>query len=203
MSVSILIGTFGEQSWAEAAWSHAYPSANDADEVLVRHLPEGTLAQVRNRLAAEATSDWLCFLDADDDLAHGYVDAMTEVFTTLDDEFWLLAPAVSYVRHDLVIPGMRVQGLPAIPNKGRWPDMNECVIGTLVARELFLEVGGFRELPSLEDYDLWLRCVKAGARIVHVPGAVYQATVRDRSRNSDQSVYHELRREHAAVWRNR
>ena len=78
--------------------------------------------------------------------------------------------------------------------------MNECVIGTVVPRRLFLEVGGFRELPSLEDYDLWLRCCKAGARIVHVPQAVYRAHVRPGSRNSDQSVYDQLRAEHHEVW---
>ena len=79
--------------------------------------------------------------------------------------------------------------------------MNECVIGTLVERDLFLKVGGFRDLPSLEDYDLWLRCVKAGAVIHHVPDAVYRASIRPGSRGtSDQSVYHALRVEHADVW---
>jgi hypothetical protein len=53
---------------------------------------------------------------------------------------------------------------------------------------------------SLEDYDLWLRCVKAGARIVHVPDAVYCAHKRPGSRNEDQSVYAQLRAEHAEVW---
>lgn len=200
MSVSILIATFGDEAWSELAWSRAYPSAIEqgAAEVLVRHEPDGTVASARNALAGMAEGEWLCFLDADDELCPGYLVAMEKVAPELEP--WvespfgpgrdsILAPAVSY-------GGSR----PGIPNLGGWPGVNECVIGTLVPRRVFLQLGGFRELPSLEDWDLWLRCVKAGARIVHVPDAVYCAHVTPNSRNSDQSVYAQLREEHAEVW---
>lgn len=199
--ISVLIATHGDDAWRDLAWSRAYPTAADqADEVLVVHEPDKTLAQTRNILAGAAFGDYLCFLDADDELEPGYIDRMREAFPRF--ETWiinppdapLLAPAVRYVDQN----GSASKAV--IPSKGRWPDLNECVIGTLVWRKLFAAVGGFRELPSLEDYDLWLRCVKAGATIRHVPAAVYRATVRAGSRNSDQSVYHRLRREHAEVW---
>lgn len=190
MNVSILIATYGDPAWGELAWSRAYPSAmtEGAFEVITNHCDseDCTLAESRNHAAGQAAGDWLCHLDADDELCPGYLDAMASAASGRGDV--LLAPAVSY-------------GGPAgIPNRGGWPSVNECVIGTLVPRALFLEVGGFRELPSLEDYDLWLRCVKAGARIVHVPDAVYCAHVTPGSRNSDQSVYARLREEHAEVW---
>ena len=52
-----------------------------------------------------------------------------------------------------------------------------------VPRALFLDVGGFREhsdggtpLTMYEDWDsFFLRMTDAGARIVHVPEAVYRA----------------------------
>jgi hypothetical protein len=52
---------------------------------------------------------------------------------------------------------------------------NWLVIGTLVHRDLFWEVGGFPEAEhGLEDWALWSKCVRAGAEIVKVPDAVYR-----------------------------
>lgn len=200
MNVSILICTYGGDEWRDLAMSRAYPSTIDqgALEVNTHHFWGDSLADSRNWAAEDAKGDWLCFLDADDELCPGYIAEMAKVerrrlyhdsLTLEQTEVALLAPAVSY---DGSTPG--------IPNRGGWPSVNECVIGTLVPRALFLELGGFRELPSLEDYDLWLRCAKAGARIVHVPEAVYCAHVTPGSRNTDQSVYAQLRLEHAEVW---
>lgn len=220
--VSVVIATCGDALWGERAWKTAFPSARGCcrtdwglDEVIVRHYPAATVAQARNEAASIATRGWLCFLDADDMLAPDYIDRMARGMryaatvwrpylegTVGSHGEWisrtpmkLLAPAVSYVQPN----GTRTP--PAIPNKGRWPDMNECVIGTLVPRTAFELLGGFRELPSLEDYDLWLRCVKAGMEIVHVEDATYCAGVNPSGgRNADQSIYPQLRREHAAVW---
>ncbi len=232
MLVSVLIGSFGDEAWRDLAQQQAVPSAEGqgAAEVLWRHEDDGTLASVRNAAAEAATGDWLCFLDADDRLGDGYVGAMfwaskidAPAEHVVDPESdrkggkdwglcrarddprgcewwpgrWLLVPAVQYVRDG------RCVGEPAIPNKGGWPEVNECVIGTLIPRALFLDVGGFREtlndrtpLNSLEDYDLFLRCWDAGARLIHVPAAVYCAMVHDDGRNADQSVYPAIWAEH-------
>lgn len=205
MNVSVLVCAHGADAWRELAWSRAYPSAaaQGAHEVIVEYERDSTLAAVRNQAADHATGDWLCFLDADDELDPGYVEEMVAemgrwnlrrrgdlVYNPL-----LLAPAVQYVHAGVE------HGPAVVPNAGRWPDLNECVIGTLVPRHLFLAAGGFRELPSLEDYDLWLRCAISRAWIQHVPGAVYRAHVNPAGgRNRDQGVYHQLRREHAQAW---
>ena len=209
MSISILIATYGAPEWSELAWSRAYPSAIEqgACEVLVRHEPDGTVASARNRLAEMAVGDFVLWCDADDELCPGYVDAMQAAFEAWDVTCYrgnmeagrkvypnaIFAPAM---------PKMNGGGVTSfhIPNAGKWPDANTCCIGTMYPRALFLEIGGFRELTSLEDFDLALRAVKAGARIVHVPDAVYCAHVSPGSRNSDQSVYAQLRAEHAEVW---
>ena len=217
MSVSIVIATYGEPAWSELAWSRAYPSAftqvdqsnpirvaldGSETEVIVYH--GSSLAQARNVGADRAHLDWLCFLDADDELCSGYIDAMpTRKYTLPSDSI-----CDDYTRHPrwrtekvLLAPALANLTTSArIPNAGRWPDANECCIGTLIPRALFMRLGGFRDLPALEDYDLWLRAVKAGARIVHVPEAVYCAHVTPGSRNSDQTVYAQLREEHAEVW---
>lgn len=203
MNVEVMICAYGDPGWRELLYTRALPSvASNGVVARAVYEPDGTLAGVRNAAAEKSRADWLCFLDADDELASGYLTAMRH--TAHRWNLWrpedvranplLLAPAVEYVLPD----GTRSD--PSIPNAGKWPDFNECVIGTLIPRWLFEEVGGFRELPSLEDYDLTLRCVKAGARIEHVPKAVYVAHVSPAGRNGDQSVYHRLRREHAEVW---
>lgn len=209
MTFAIVIACYGDPAWMELAWSRAYPAALDqagGPTIDVVYLPHGTLAEARNEGARRNDAEWLCFLDADDELDPGFMEAMldpawqaTTPPLTADSArihpASLLAPAVTYVYPD----GRETP--PAIPNAGGWPDVNECVIGTLVRRECFLEVGGFRDLPSLEDWDLWLRVVKEyDAPIVQVPAAVYRAHVRPGSRNSDQSVYDQLRAEHAEVW---
>ena len=193
--IGVVIATFGDDSWRHRALEARQSCPKNA-EVVLHHEPHGTLASARNAGAARTTGDWLCFLDADDRLGRGYLRAMeaaTRQAWTEEGGPPLLAPLVSYVDAD-------GETLPAIPNAGRWPQLNECVIGTVVERALFERVGGFHEWPSLEDYELWLRCVKAGAEIVHVPGAVYRAHQSagglGNGRNRDQSPYRQIVRLH-------
>ena len=181
---SIIIATYGDDSWEALAHSRALPSARSqpAHEVLIGHDPEGSVSSERNALAAEADGDWLCFLDGDDELAPGYLDAMQRALRQerrANGTPLLLTPAVSYVRKNL--PG---------PTKF-WPECsletgNWLVIGTLVPRKLFLKVGGFRDFAhGLEDWNLWARCVRAGARIVKVRQAVYLAHWNSKSKHRE------------------
>jgi GT2 family glycosyltransferase len=155
---AVLICSHGDQRWSDLARERAEPSAG------------GQGAMEIARAVKRAT--WLCFLDADDELEHGYLTAMTKAIAprllTGRADCTLFAPALSFV-----VAGVKTS--PMIPNQGSWPRLNECVIGTLIHRDLFTEVGGFREFPMYEDWDLWLRCEKAGAEIVHVPDAIYLA----------------------------
>ena len=173
VNVSVLIATFGEPRWERLAWDRARPSAEmqGAEEILCFHDPEGTLASARNELGRTAKGDWLCFLDADDELAPGYLDAMQRIHEQEISSYpsLLLTPAVQYVstRGQKEPPKFWAE---CSLTTGNW-----MVIGTLVPRQLFLEVGGFEEWPIYEDWALWGRCWKAGARPVRVPDAIYLA----------------------------
>jgi hypothetical protein len=210
VNVAVVIATCGEQKWADLAWERAQPSADEQEprpQIVVRHYPELTVAEARNALARDhTTADWLCFLDADDELEPGYLAAMSAVeWGTHGPTNWteppLLIPYVRFVR------GGRSLEEARIPNKGGWPRVNEAVIGTLVHRRLFEQVGGFRTridcescggggwgcrdcegtggtaLTIYEDWDLWLRCVDAGAQRIYVKDAVYRAHVNRDGRN--------------------
>ena len=167
---TVIIATYGDDSWAQMAAGDAMASCVDQGvDVILSH--EGTLAEARNRGAARARTEWLIYLDADDRLAPGYVSALMGASGDLR------APAVSYVHPS----GAELPQCLAGRDIER---MNPCVIGTAIRAQMFRDLGGFREWPAWEDWCLWLRAYRRGAQIVHVPSAVYLATVRPGSRNA-------------------
>jgi len=66
--------------------------------------------------------------------------------------------------------------------------------GALYRREKALEVGGYRELETLEDWDLWVRMYRAGARFKPCPEAKYIYRQVPGSRNRGETPLEELRR---------
>jgi len=190
-TVSIIVATFGDRSWQQRANFTAVPSALSQWPLEVLSPHGATLAEARNAGAAAASGDWLCFLDADDELEPGYLDAL--LAGTAD----LRAPAVRY-------------GPDADPvtfedrNDFR---MNPCVIGTLLRRSMFDDVGGFWEERAWEDWSLFRRCWLAGASIEHIPAAVYRANPSPVGRNSTierpNTLYRDILRSHARWQTNR
>ena len=210
MNVAIIVATYGDREWRELALSRAVPSAlaeaNHRTSAHVSHYPNLTLAAARNQAVSEAITeaDWLCFLDADDELEPGYLDAMDYAY-----EHYPVGVVGETVPPPLLVPLLRRvkegswSSPPTVPNKGRWPAVNEAVIGTLVNRLLFERVGGFREhtgdgtpITMYEDWDLWLRCWDAGAKLVYTD-AVYRAYVNPDGRNTNA---HESQVVYDAIW---
>jgi glycosyltransferase involved in cell wall biosynthesis len=187
-ATTILIASYGDECWSELAHYRAVPSTvGQGAEVIVHHEPNGNVASSRNGAAARANSEWLCFLDADDELAPGYITAMERDRARYKgDDAVLFTPAVSYVRNGRHRPA---RFLPPMPlHSANW-----LVIGTVVSRRLFTQVGGFRNWPhGLEDWDLWARISRTGCRISRVRRAVYVAHW------NDDSKHHQLQRDKAA-----
>lgn len=181
MDATVIVGTFGEERWALKARDRAIPSAEV--EVIHSHCEFKTtygeaLARCRNEGAERADSEWLCFLDADDELAPGYFEAMAKA--TGD----LRTPAVQYIRNGRVRRPMF------------WPDLgleysNYLIVSTLIRREMFFAVGGFRDVPMYEDWDLFQRCWKAGATIERVPEAICRVYINLRSIHRNGSTRQE------------
>jgi len=186
-SVSIIIATHGDSSWERLAQSRPLPSANlEPAEVLIGHDPDGNRATVRNALAAKATGDYLCFLDADDELNPGYVYAMQKMHVRhYAGTELLLTPKVSYV-----INGRKKT--PKFWAEVPFEQANWIVVSTLVSRKLFHEVGGWYEdfdpknWNEYDDYEFWIRCYKAGARVLRVPRAILIAHQEPTSRHRIQ-----------------
>jgi len=182
VGVTVIVATFGSAEWQRRAEAVAVPSAvaQLPDELIVEH--GRTLADARNDAARRARSEWLCFLDADDQLEPGYLAALRFGFGDLR------APAVRYVT-----PG-EPEPEPVTFEGRDISTINPCVIGTLIRREMLLTAGGFWQERAWEDWSLFRRCWLLGASIEHHPAAVYRATV-GAGRNSTVANRQQLHRD--------
>ena len=75
---------------------------------------------------------------------------------------------------------------------------NFLIIGTVVRKDAFQRVGGFRDIPIYEDWDLFIRIHQDGARHVTVDKAIYEINVMESSRNEAKELhetwYQEIRK---------
>lgn len=177
LNVTVAVATYGGPEWIDLA-QRAIASARDQAPVV--HAHGDTLHEARNTALDLVETEWVVHLDADDELEPGYIATLAT--GTAD----LRAPAVRYVR-----PGGRAFP-PYVPRVAGHdhdciadclPHGNWLIVGTLARTDLVRSVGGWRDFPWSEDWDLWLRCWLAGASIEAVPDAVYRAHVRPDSRN--------------------
>lgn len=181
--ISVIIATFGNKQWMERS-DRAFDSAqNQTQPALdIRRVHGETLAAARNEGAKLARGEWLIFLDADDELDPGYIEAMTKaVESTMhrsDYRTFLYQPATLGIVDG--VPDPEPVLIPQRPlNEG-----NFMVIGTMMSRRIFDEVGGFEEWDAFEDWDLFCRCHNAGAGFYPVPEAIYRVHVNPKGRNN-------------------
>lgn len=184
MEVTIVVTTIGSAAWEHLAWNVAIPSAQKQTGALTvsLHVTDPvSLGEARNRAVEfHDPQEWICFLDADDRLEPGYIDAMQAVHDPKKTD--LLAPALRIV-HDERLPDPPVEAL-----KHRKIDKtNPCPIGTLIHRSQFDAVGGFWDEPIWEDWSLFRRCWLTGSRIRFIDDAVYRASFSLNGRNSQSS----------------
>lgn len=170
MTTTIIIATYGDAKWPELARERALPSTlGQPANVILSH--RETLSEARNHGAELASGDTLIFLDADDELAPGYVEAIES--GTAD----LRSPAIQYVYPDRTEEPVLLK--PKNLRRG-----NYLPIGTAIRREVFWAVGGFREYAAWEDWNLMVRCFLYGATIEQIPEAVYRAFWSPTGRNN-------------------
>lgn len=189
--VSVVVATYGDRAKWDAIAAPAIESIRrqTVRAVSVERVHGATLADARNQGVVQARGEWVVMLDADDRLHPRYLEAV------LDADGDLRYPAVHYSDE----PAPRVLGPFDLF------EQNFMVIGTAIRRRDFLRAGGFEGEPVYEDWALWLRCRMLGLEPRAVPGAIYQATRREGSRNvSDPSlagrVYREVRERHRWRW---
>lgn len=176
-TVSVIIATFGDKHYWNKLASRAVNSVIQQSvrphQLIRSH--GNNLHEARNEAAKKSYSDWLCFLDADDELEPGYLEAM------LAGKGDLRYPRVRYIDHiaatkNYTPEAVALQEIPLL-------SANFMVVGTFVRREQFLRVGGFPDYPAYEDWALWLACWIDGAQYKLCQDAIYRAHRRKDSRN--------------------
>lgn len=181
MGVDVIVPAFGPPEYRRWALTRSLPSIERQtvapDSVIVVDDAAG-IVEARNKGAARGEAEWLLFVDADDEISETYVSAM--LGGTCD----LRGPATTFIKRG----GTVVEGPLLVPARDL-EDSNYLVIGTMLPRVLFEQVGGFRSWPVHEDYDLWLRCARAGASIEQIEEAVYTVHERPGSRNRKPLSY--------------
>lgn len=196
MSVSIVVSTFGDDKWQNLAQERALPSAHSFGvPVLFNH--RETLHEARNAGLYQVETEFVCHLDADDELAPGFFEHMNRV----DGD--LRPPSVNHV-HERVTFMPQVVGRKGVHQHvciaDCLEDGNWLVVGTVARTQLLKDVGGWKEWGNWEDWELWLRCWVAGATVTPAPKAVYKAYSTPQGRNKsrtkaeDEKIYHEIRR---------
>lgn len=189
---SIIIATYGDAKYSMLAKMRAVPSAKRQQYVQVvhQHYKGLSLAAARNRAAECATGEWLTFLDADDELAPGYIEAINNrIEDILYPESVLFNPAVQYVHEYFSEEPV------LLPTRDIEYGNNYLVIGTTLHRSMFERAGQFIDWPAWEDWDLFRKCIAFGAGVLQVPEAVYRVWVsegRNASAENNQALLDEM-----------
>jgi glycosyltransferase involved in cell wall biosynthesis len=179
-TVSVIIASYGDrEKWnrlSQRALASVANQTRPPDSVYRIH--HNSLHEARNKGADISPNKWLCFLDCDDELEPGYLEAMMQIpNSTMEIRY----PRVRFVSENVVDPKSYPDPV-SLPQRPLWRG-NFMVIGSLVTREIFLNAGGFRPLEAYEDWDLWIRCWMLGADPRMIQGAIYRAHRFKGSRN--------------------
>lgn len=179
MTVTIAVATYGDPAWLDLAHQRAVPSAR-AQGAPVITVHADSLHAARNACLEQVQTDHVVFLDADDELEPGYLNAMAVGSADVR------VPRVRYVRASgaaapPIMP--RVSGHHHACEADCLAYGNWVVIGAQVRADLLRKVGGFEPWPLYEDWAAFARMWQAGATFEPTPRAIYRAHVRRDSRN--------------------
>lgn len=170
LDVTIVVSTFGDESWKELAHKRALPSAGSFG-VPVIYSHKNTLHEARNEGLFKTETEFVCHLDADDELDSRFFEHMEKV----DGD--LRPPSVNHVyQRQTFMPrvvGKTVHTHVCVADclvEGNW-----LVVGTVARTKLLQDIGGWKDWGTFEDFDLWQRAWLAGATITPVPDAIYRA----------------------------
>ncbi len=148
----VIVVDDGSTDGTRALMSEQYPHC------IYLQQPNGGVSSARNRGIESATSEWIAFLDSDDEWLPGKLAAQQSAITAESD------CRICHTEEIWIRNGRRVNAMKKHAKGGGHIFLNclpLCVISpssVLIHHSLFTEIGLFDEtLPACEDYDLWLR----------------------------------------------
>jgi len=144
---------------------------------LIRNASSAGPAHARNLGIAAAAGTWIAFLDDDDEFKPGKIEVVSRAIERLKDAADVLYHPAEIV---MVNEGVRYISRPRAPDRAagmyRALLVRNIVGGTpmlVVRTRSLLDHGAFdASLGALEDYELWLRLARGGARFHLLPAAL-------------------------------
>jgi glycosyltransferase involved in cell wall biosynthesis len=163
---------------------------NYGDAVLLIRQPNAGVSAARNRGAAEANTDWLLFVDADDLLRPNAVERLVRRATEGNygvvygqSEYFTESTGARRLHGKSVAEGR----MPAAALANFWKSVIATPGAAIVRADLFASAGGFRsEFNTAADRDFWLRTGML-AEFGYVDGAVIEKREHDANMSGDRS----------------
>jgi glycosyltransferase involved in cell wall biosynthesis len=124
------------------------------------------LSRTRNEAARRVTTEWLIYLDADDWLSPDFVEK-GEAWIDRHRGVDILTTDARIVRHDR----RPVRFCARVP--ADWTGLlerNTIVQTSFVRRDVVARLGGYDPALDFEDWDFWIRAMKAGCAFGRLPG---------------------------------
>lgn len=174
INLSVLITCFNKEKYLDDAISSVLRQTRLPKEIIVvhdgcenpmHHVAATTLilkenvgvAKARHKAFEQSTCPLILFLDADDVLSPDYLEKMaTSIYLGADVTYPDL-----YLWADV---GSRLTITPDEITKGFVKNFKKVAIPvtSMMKREVFERLGGFKEMEVLEDLDFWIRALKEG-----------------------------------------
>ena len=179
-SVAVVIPIYGDTDFWERMAINAHRSCEDQTFMnfqLVYSKGEN-ITECRNKALENVNTEYLIFLDADDELHPTYIEEM------LKGNADIRVPSVHRHYENGHLDTDQTHYQPKDLMTG-----NYIVVSAMIRTSLFKQLGGFHDYDTLEDWDLWLRAEEAGATFEQIPNAILKVNKRLGSRNSNKSFY--------------
>jgi glycosyltransferase involved in cell wall biosynthesis len=171
---------------------------NDSRIKLINFKNNGIIGAGRNKGISESKGMYVAFLDSDD---IWYVDKLKDCVDKLNEGFDLVCHGEYWVKK-----GCKKRAIIYGPEcKARYRSLlfnGNCIStsATVVRKEFLEQVGSFCESPDMvtvEDYDLWLKLSKNGAKIVFIKKILGEFRIHDM--NNSKAVITNMKAERFVI----
>ena len=180
VTVSVVIPAYNAEACLAATLESVLAQTRPADEIIViddgsrdhtaevarsfgdriRYIPQtnGGIAAARNAGVREAKSEWIAFLDHDDLMLPDKLEKQVAVLERKPDL------QVVYAGFKNLYEDGSSDLMPAFPAVELWPALRYRTpilpSTAIIRRAALLEVGGFRNVYCVDDWNLWYRLIR-------------------------------------------
>lgn len=180
MNCTVVVATCGSDWW-KSAGDAAAETVQGARIVRI-HDPNGTVAGVRNAGLEQVTTEFVCWLDADDSLTPNYFDNMTGNADIRQPN------TPGWNRGQLTPPQCHHHGTPHGARRECLEYGNPFSAGAVIRTELAVRHPWDERWPVLEDFAFWRRiCADPTVTVECVP-AVYLTRARSNPTPRNRSL---------------